>query len=88
MKKLLETKGETSKTDFDETNDMLKLWLDVVKKMEFYRLDGEFRQLTFSSIGLYQLFKYGNLRSVYLLSEIEKYRSCDEGITISEMKLE
>ena len=56
--------------------------------MEFYRLEGEFRELTFGPYGLYRLYDLGNLRSIFLLSEIEKYRPLPEGTTLYELERE
>ena len=50
--------------------------------MEYYRFETDFRKLTFNNYGLFRLYDYGNLQSIFLLSEIEKYRSAEEGSTL------
>jgi hypothetical protein len=74
--------------DFDNLNRLLEVWLKVVKKMEFYRLEGDFKQLSFHPHGLYQIYNHGNLKSIYLLSEIEKYRPLEEGSNFSQLQAE
>lgn len=77
-----------AESDYAYINNLLDLWLKVVKKIEFYRLDGEFKELIFHPFGLYSLYEHGNMRSIYLLSEIEKYRSFDDATTLRELKKE
>jgi len=66
----------------------MSIWLRVVKKMEFYRLEADFKKIAFNKNGLYKLYDLGNLKSIYLLSEIEKYRSLEEGTTLSDLHME
>ena len=77
-----------SESDFSKINELMSVWLKVAKKMEFYRLDADFKKLIFNKNGIYRLYDFGNLKSIYLLSEIEKYRSLEEGTTLSELHME
>ena len=89
MKKVEKNNAEPwSDVDFEPLNELLNLWLKVVKKMEFYRLEADFKKLTFEEYGLYRLYDFGNLQSIFLLSEIEKFRTSDEGSTLSDLKME
>ena len=69
-------------------HDLLEIWLKVMKKMEFYRVETDFKKLTFGNYGLYRLYDIGNLKSIYLLSEIEKYKAPEEASTLQELKME
>lgn len=72
--------------NFNAINQLLETWLRVVKKMEFYRLEGDFRNLVFHPHGLYTLYQHGNLKSIYILNELQKYRTLEEADILSELK--
>ena len=87
---IVEQKGvdNFSASSFNAVNELMNVWLKVAKKMEFYRLDADFKKLVFNKNGLYRLYDFGNLKSIYLLSEIEKYRALEEGTTLSDLHME
>ena len=72
-----QTDKHNEELDYSKLNDLLEIWLKVVKKMEFYRVESDFKKLTFHRYGLYRLYDLGDLKSIYLLSEIEKYKASE-----------
>lgn len=67
----------------------LRDWLRIIKKIEFYHIDTNTKDLFYAENGLLALYECGNLQTIYLLSEIEKYRSKnaeEEGLTLSDLR--
>jgi hypothetical protein len=47
---------------------MLKDWLRLIKKIEFYHIDTSMKSIFYDEEGLLALYECGNIHSIYLLS--------------------
>lgn len=67
----------------------LQEWLRIIKKIEFYHIESNNKNLFYAQDGLLDLYECGSLQAIYLLSEIEKYRAKnteEETLTLSDLR--